>query len=201
MSDDRLLAQLAFLMEADRLKLVERRSAVAGGVRRENSAEHSWHLALFALVLAERAAEPVDLLRVLTMLLLHDVVEIDAGDTYVYDTAGRETQEAREAAAADRLFALLPPDQAEGLRAAWDEFEAAHTAEARFAAALDRLQPLLLNHAAQGRSWRDNDVHAGQVLARSEGIRMGSVDLWALAREVVDDAVGKGYLAPPAPSA
>ena len=129
---------------------MERRTTIVGGGRRENSAEHSWHLALFALVLAEHADEPVDVARVVTMLLLHDLVEVDAGDTFIYDEDGLASKAEREAAAADRLFGLLPDDQGTGLRALWEEFEARQTPDARFAAALDRLQPVLLNDANDG---------------------------------------------------
>ena len=189
-----LARRLAFLLEADRLKQVERRSLVVGGERRENSAEHSWHLALFALVLAEHAAEPVDVARVVAMLLIHDLVEIDAGDTFAYDEAANVDRVERERAAADRLFALLPEGQDADLRALWEEFEARATPDARFAAALDRLQPILLNHATEGRVWRTHGVTAERIRARNAHIVEGSSDLWAAARAAIDEAVAKGWI-------
>ncbi len=193
---DRLADQLAFLLEADRLKHVLRRTTIADGSRRENSAEHSWHLALFAAVLAEHAAEPVDVSRAIRMLLIHDVVEIDAGDTFAYDDAARVTKQSREQDAADRLFALLPDDQAAEWRALWDEFEAGRTPDARFAAAIDRLQPILLNHASGGVAWREHGIRAGQVRARNRRTRQAAPALWDHAQQVIDAAVADGHLAP-----
>lgn len=184
--------QLAFLLEADRLKGIERMTRLLDGSRRENSAEHSWHLALFALVLHDHADEPVDLLRVLTMVLLHDLVEIDAGDTFAYDDAGHETKAEREQAAAERLFGLLPPDQGPGLRAIWDEFEHGQSAEARFALALDRLQPVLLNHARGGGPWRDHGVSVERVLDRNRVIEHGSRLLWSEAERRVRELEARG---------
>jgi putative hydrolase of HD superfamily len=189
-----LARRLAFLLEADRLKRVERQSSITGGDRRENSAEHSWHLALFALVLADHAPDDVDANRVVAMLLLHDLVEIDAGDTFVYDEAAHADKVEREQAAADRLYALLPDDQASSLRALWEEFEERATPDARFAAALDRLQPLLLNHANHGEPWLRHGITADRVRARNAHIADGSPDLWAAARETIDDAVAQGWL-------
>lgn len=194
MSDDRLEAQLTFLLEADLLKGVERRNLVLQGERRENTAEHSWHLALFALVLAEHSDEPVDVGRAVAMLLLHDLVEIDAGDTFAYDMAAHADKHEREEAAADRLFALLPDGQAASLRALWDEFEAAETPEARFANAVDRLQPLLLNHAARGVSWREHGITAERIREVNGRIALGSAPLWEAAQRRIDDAVERGYV-------
>ncbi len=191
---DRLGKQLAFLLEADRLKQVERRTTIIGGLRRENSAEHSWHLALFALVLAEHADEPVEVARVITMLLLHDLVEIDAGDTFVYDDEAMASKAARELAAADRLFGLLPAGQGGSLRALWEEFEACATPDARFAAALDRLQPVLLNYANDGGGWREHQVEAARVRAVNRPIAEGSAALWAAALARIDDAVARGLI-------
>ncbi len=193
---NRLAAQLAFLLEADRLKQVERRTSIVGGARRENTAEHSWHLALFALVLAEHADEPVDLHRVMAMVVLHDLVEIDAGDTFAYDEAGAATRAAREQQAADRLFGLLPDDQGAALRALWEEYERGDTADARFALALDRLQPVVLNHANDADAWARHGVSAGRVLARNAVIGDGSAALWAEAQARVADAVARGLLEP-----
>jgi putative hydrolase of HD superfamily len=192
----RLAEQLAFLLEADRLKRVERRSRIVGGERRENTAEHSWHLALFALVLAEHADEAVDVGRVVAMVLLHDLVEIDAGDTFAYDEEGMETKAAREAAAADRLFGLLPAGQGDHLRGLWEEFEARQTPDARFAAALDRLQPMLLNLANDGGGWTEHGITADRVRARNRVIGDGSAMLWSVVSGRLDDAVARGVVAP-----
>lgn len=190
----RLDEQIAFLLEADRLKGVLRRSKLADASRRENSAEHSWHLALFAAILVEHAAEEVDLLRVVRMLLVHDLVEIDAGDTFAYDAEATETKIQRERRAADRLFALLPEDQAEEWRALWDEFEARETTDARFAAAVDRLQPVLLNHASGGASWVEHGISADQVIAFNRHIEEGAPLLWDHAKRVIADATEAGHL-------
>ena len=155
--------QIRFIVEIDRLKTVLRQNYLADGTRRENTAEHSWHVALMALVLAEHAAAPVDRARVLELLLVHDLVEIDAGDTFAYDSQGTETKLAREQAAADRIFGLLPEAQARELRALWDEYEAEETPEARFALSLDRLMPMLHNALTEGRAWRANGVIADKV--------------------------------------
>jgi putative hydrolases of HD superfamily len=192
---DRLVDQLAFLVEADQLKTVLRQSLITDGSRRENSAEHSWHLALFALVLAEHADEPVDLPRVVTMLLLHDLVEIDAGDVFIYDDAARAATEVEEQAAAERLFALLPAEQGEPMRALWEEFEAKETADARFAAAVDRLQPLLLNLANEGETWRRHGITGDRVREVNSKIGRGSSRLWAHAQALLDQAEADGHLA------
>jgi len=190
----RLSQQIDFLIEIDKAKRILRQSLIADGSRRENDAEHSWHLALMAAVLCEYAGEPVDLLRVIKMLLVHDLVEIDAGDTFAYDDAGYETKLARERAAAERIFGLLPPDQAGEYRALWEEFEACETPEARFAAALDRLQPILLNHRTRGATWKKHGVTKERVLERNQGIAKGSAALWRLARALIEDAAARGYL-------
>lgn len=191
----RLADQLRFVLEADRLKSVLRRNTLRYGTRQENSAEHSWHLSLMAITFAEYAPRGTDLARVITMLVIHDLVEIDAGDTFVYDDAAVATQAERERAAADRIFALLPPGQAAELRAAWDEFEDRRTPEARFARALDRLQPLLINHGTGGGTWRRHDITADRVRARIPVIEEGSTALGAYAADLVEDAVRRGLLA------
>ena len=189
--------QIRFLMEADKLKQVLRRSHLNGKQRRENSAEHSWHLTLMALVLAEHAATAdMDLIRVLKMLVVHDLVEIDAGDTFAYDEAAKRDQHEREQRAADRIFPLLPPEQAAELRAVWDEFEARQSAEARFALALDRLQPILLNYFNGGPGWQEHGVTAPQVRALNASIGEGSPELWRYAQELIDAAVRHGFLTP-----
>ena len=194
--DERLGQQFRFLSEADRLKTVIRRSRIADASRRENTAEHSWHLTLFALVLQDHAAGPIDVWRVVQMLILHDLVEIESGDTPLYDTVQAVSQDARERAAADKIFGLLPSEQGRTLRALWDEFEAAATVDARFAKALDRLQPILLNHVVGGGTWTDYDVDEDRVRALTRRISDGSPTLWAAAQTVFADAVAQGWLQP-----
>jgi putative hydrolase of HD superfamily len=194
---DPLDSQLRFVLEADRLKSVLRQSTLLDGSRRENSAEHSWHLALMAVVLDQYAPPGTDLGKVTTMVLLHDLVEIDAGDLYVYaDEAAQQRQAEAERAAAGRLFGLLPAEQGAALRALWDEFELRVTPEARFARALDRLQPILANYHAGGKTWQANGITADQVLARVRLIEDGSAALGGYARDLIADAVHRGYLAP-----
>ena len=190
--NQRLARQLDFLIEMDRLKGVLRRSPLADGSRVENSAEHSWHLALMAIVLSACADEPVDAAHVIRMLLVHDIVEIDAGDTYAYDAAGNRDKAAREQRAADRLFGLLPDDQAADLRALWDEFEARATPEARFANALDRLSPLLHNYLNDGRVWREHGVALDQVRQRMAPVAEGSAVLGAVVEALLADSQARG---------
>ena len=194
MTSQRLAQQLQFILEVDRLKDILRRNMVTAGDRFENDAEHSWHLALMATVLAEYANADIDVNRVIRMLLVHDIVEIDAGDAFVYDEAAREGKAARERAAADRIFALLPSDQCSEFRALWDEFEGHASPEARFAAAIDRLQPLLLNHATRGASWSRHSITADRVLHLNATIDHGSSSLWEHAQRMIDDAIEQGYL-------
>lgn len=185
-TDRRLADQLAFLVEIDRLKTVLRMTCVVGESRRENSAEHSWHLALMAPVLAEYAPEEVDLQRVMTMVLLHDVVEIDAGDTFAFDEAAHHDKEAREQAAARRIFGLLPDDQGVAFRALWEEFEEGRTADARFANALDRLQGALQNLKNGGGTWRDHGISRERILQRQRPIEAGAPPLWPVLVDMVD---------------
>ncbi len=192
--DDRLERQIRFVMELDKLKSVIRRTLILGGVRDENSAEHSWHLALMAVLLAEYADQPVDLARVVKMALVHDVVEIDAGDTFCYDEQACRDKDAREQQAAERIFNLLPADQAAEFRALWEEFEARVTPESRFANAMDRLQPLLLNYHAEGKSWRAHGVTSDRVIKRCQPIEEGSKHLWDYGRSLIEAAVEKGYV-------
>jgi putative hydrolase of HD superfamily len=192
----RLHRQIEFIVEVDRLKEVLRRNVLTVSRRRENDAEHSWHLCLCVLVLAEHADAPrLDVLRVLKMLIVHDLVEIDADDTFAYDTAGVSQQHEREGRAAERIFGLLPEDQARELRALWDEFEAHQTPEAIFAAAVDRFQPMLLNARTDGHSWRAHDVSASQVMVRGTPIREASTSLWEYVVYMIREAVSAGYLA------
>lgn len=194
MKDNRLSRQLDFLIEIDRLKQIVRRSPLADGSRLENSAEHSWHLAMMALVLAEYANEPVDLARVVKMVLVHDIVEIDAGDTYAYDTNGNHDKAERELRAAERLFNLLPADQARELRSLWDEFETRRTAEARFANALDRLMPLVHNYLNEGRVWQANHVTVDQIQQRMAPVAEGSAVLGSVVETVLINSLERGYL-------
>ena len=190
--------QIGFLLEADRLKTVLRQSTLTDRSRRENSAEHSWHLALMALVLAEHAPPGTDLSRVIAMVVVHDLVEIDAGDLSVYAPEAEQARQRRaERAAADRIFTLLPPGQASALRALWDEFEERATVEARFARALDRLQPMLINMMTGGGTWRSPGVTADRALARVALVEDGSPSLGAYARDMIDRAVERGILDPP----
>ncbi|MEV5826627.1 HD domain-containing protein [Spirillospora sp. NPDC052242] len=190
----RLAAQIAFIVEVDRLKTVLRRSVLVADDRRENDAEHSWHLALMVAVLAEHADEPVDVGRTLKLVLVHDLVEIYAGDTFLYDAEGAATQERREREAADRLFALLPDDQAVEFRDLWEEFEERRTPEARFAKAMDRLQPLLLNYNNRGGTWRTPGVTDADVRRRKSVIGDASADLWAYARTLIDEGARRGWV-------
>jgi putative hydrolase of HD superfamily len=192
--EERLARQLAFCLELDRVKDIFRRNTLADGSRHEGDAEHQWHVAVMAMILAEYADEPVDVTRVLTMLLLHDVVEIDAGDTFLYDTAARAAAVDKERAAADRIFGLLPDDQRDQYRALWDEFEAKESPDARFAGALDRLQPMLLNAAGGGAGWRDNGVVASQVAGNAATIAAASSTLADVARALVAGVVADGIL-------
>ena len=196
MNDERLMRQIEFLVEIDRLKHVLRRTYLPGTDRNENTAEHSWHLALAALVLAEHASEPVDLARVVRMTLVHDIVEIDAGDTFFYDAIGALDKAEREERAAERIFGLLPPDQAADFRAAWEEFERRETPEARFASALDRFMPLLHNYLTEGRPWRQHGVAGEQVMDMTARIEPGSPTIAAFARALVTDAMDAGYFDP-----
>lgn len=192
---ERLARQIAFIAEIDKLKSILRQSYLMNRSRQENDAEHTWHLAMMALVLAEHANHPVDLHRVIQMLLVHDLVEIDAGDTILYDDKGQKDKEERERRAADRIFGLLPEDQARELRTLWDEFEARETPESRFAAAIDRFQPMLHNYRTEGMTWQKHGITSDRVLARNRHIGEGSARLWDHAEAMIHDAVRKGYLA------
>jgi putative hydrolase of HD superfamily len=191
---DRLERQLAFLVEADRLKTVLRQTTLSDSSRRENSAEHSWHLALAAVVLSPYVDESVDITRVVRMVLVHDLVEIDAGDTFAYDVAANVGREARELLAAERIFGLLPPEQGRALHALWTEFEAQESPDARVATALDRLQPLLNNFHSGGGSWRTHAVSRAQVLRRMEPIRGALPALWPTVLGIVERSCELGYI-------
>jgi putative hydrolase of HD superfamily len=194
MADDRLRSQIEFIIEVDRLKQVLRRTYLMDGSRRENSAEHSWHLVLSAWILLEYTSETIDLAHVIKLLLVHDIVEIDAGDTFAYDAEAHVDKDEREQAAAGRIFGLLPGDQRDELRALWDEFEALVTPEARFARAVDMLIPMLHNLHSGGIAWKEHGVTREQVLRRQKQIDAGSGELWRLAQSIVAEAVEHGYL-------
>lgn len=184
--NERLKKQMEFVLELDKLKHVMRQSYVADGSRHENDTEHSWHLALMAMILSEYANEKVDMLRVIKMVLIHDAVEIDAGDTYAYDIAGNATKRQWEVAAAERIFNILPKDQAEEMRNLWEEFEACNTPEAKFANVLDRVQPVMLNDITGGRAWREHDVAVSQVMERNKKTKAGSEELWEYVKDIID---------------
>lgn len=183
MDRTRMDKQYDFLREIDKEKSIFRQTYLADGSRKENDAEHSWHLAMMAMLMCEHANELVDRLHVMEMVLIHDLIEIDAGDTYAYDTAGNKTKRERELKAADRLFNILPKDQADRLRGLWDEFEENITPEARFANSLDKMQPLMLNDASGGKSWTEHDVHNSQVYKRNERTHEGSEAMWKYSDE------------------
>ncbi len=195
MDTERLEKQLGFITEADKMKHILRRTLLIDGSRRENDAEHSWHLALMAVVLKEYAAEPaVSVERVLQMVTVHDLVEIYAGDTFAFDEAGNTDKEERERNAADRLFALLPGDQAQEIRELWTEFDAMETPDARFAASLDRLQPFLHNSLTGGHTWKLGSVTKAQVFKRMDIVRTAMPALWPYVERVIEEGAGKGWI-------
>lgn len=192
---DRLKKQMNFICEIDKLKHIERQSALTDGTRQENDSEHSWHIAAMAILLYEYSnVQNIDLLKVLKMLLIHDLVEIDAGDTFLYDTLGNSTKEKRENEAAERIFGLLPPDQASEMKALWTEFETRESPEARFAFAMDALQPLLLSFKNKGWSWKKHAVVKSQIIKTKEPIKIGSRDLWEFAKTIIEESVEHGFL-------
>ena len=192
--DDRLEKQLAFSLEIDKEKNVFRQTHLSGHGRRENDAEHAWHMAIMAWLLREYANEDVDITKVMLMCLIHDIVEIDAGDTYAYDAENLKTQKAREDAAKERIFFLLPDDQRDALTALFDEFEAYETAEAKFAHAMDNLQPLLLNDSNDGGDWKEHGVTAETIYGRHRMTRLGSETLYQVTDRIIRENVRKGNL-------
>lgn len=194
MEKNRLEKQIEFILELDKIKSIVRQTYLSNGERKENDAEHSWHLALMCFTLSEYANEPIDVLKTMKMVLLHDVIEIDAGDTYAYDTAGNETKRERELEAAKRIFPILPKEQAEEYRSLWDEFEERKTPEAKFARMLDNVQPVLLNHASGGKSWREHGVKKSQVMGRNERTHEGSEEIWSYLKNIIDENVKKGNI-------
>ena len=192
----RFQKQIEFIIEVDKLKHVLRQTILMDRSRRENSAEHSWHIALLVFLLAEYSRETdIDLFHVMKMLVIHDLVEIDAGDTYCYDDKGRQDQAQREEIAADRVFGLLPSDQAKEFRALWDEFEKRETAESRFANAMDRVQPFLHNYFTNGQTWQANKINSRQVHERMRPVKDGAPEFWDYVNNLIEDAVKKGILA------
>lgn len=195
MEKDRMDKQFKFCLEADKEKNIKRQTYLSDGVHKENDAEHAWHMSLMALVLSEYANEEIDLLKTISMILIHDIVEIDAGDTYAYDETAKQSQREREEKAADRIFDMLPADQKIKFRALWEEFEAAETKEAKFARAMDNLQPLMLNNATGGKSWEERGVRISQILKRNEITPKGSEELWEYAYEnMIRPNVEKGKI-------
>ena len=192
--NERMEKQLAFSLEIDKVKNVFRQTHLSNSGRNENDAEHSWHMAVMAYLLREYANEEVDIAKVMLMCLIHDIVEIDAGDTYAYDTKGLQTQKAREDAAKERIFSLLPEDQKNELTALFDEFEAYETAESRFAHAMDNFQPLMLNNSNDGGDWRAHDVTAEQVYKRQGKTKLGSEKLFEVTDQILQDNIHRGNL-------
>ena len=190
----RLEKQIKFILEIDKLKQIFRQTYLLDQTRRENDAEHSWHLSILALFLNEHSNVPINTSRVVEMTLIHDIVEIDAGDTFAYDIEHAKTQMEREQKAAARIFSILPNDQKDYLRSLWDEFEAGKTPESKFARAIDRVQPLLHNCYTEGRAWKANGVKLSQVLDRNRHIEDGSKELWTFMKSLIFEAAEKGYL-------
>ena len=183
MNQERLDKQIEFIREIDKEKLIGRQTYLADASRKENDAEHAWHMAIMTVLLSEYANEKIDVLKTITMLLIHDLVEIDAGDTYAYDEEGKKTQKEREQKGADRIFGMLPEDQGAYLRGLWEEFEAQQTPEAKFARTMDNFQPVILNDASKGKSWAEKGVHLSQILKRNEKTGEGSEELWKYSYE------------------
>lgn len=194
MQTDHLLQQVAFIKEIDKIKYILRKTRLFHSDRHENDAEHSWHLAMMTLVLAGHSNEPIDVLKVLKMVLIHDIVEIDAGDTFIYDNQKNHTNTNEELAAARRIFGLLPQKQAEEFIAIWQEFEDGHTAEAKFAKTMDRFEPLLQNTSNDGGTWKEFDVPYQKVYDKKKAIKEGSSTIWAYAENLINESVRKGIL-------
>lgn len=192
---DRIEKQFQFIEEIDKEKLIGRQTYLTDAVRKENDAEHAWHMAIMTILLSEYANEEIDVLKTVTMLLIHDIVEIDAGDTYAYDAEGKKTQREREEKAADRIFGMLPEDQAKKFRELWEEFEAKETAEAKFARAMDNVQPMMLNSRTDGKAWMEHGVHLSQILKRNAITPEGSKTLWNYAQKhFIEPNVKKGRI-------
>lgn len=190
----KLEQQIQFIVEIDKVKNIFRQTYLADRNRKENDAEHSWHIALMAYLLQEYADEPVDVGRVMLMVLIHDLVEIDAGDTYAYDSKGNETKRQRETAAADRIFGILPDAQRDDLRALWEEFEEYRTADAKYAHMLDNFQPILLNDASGGQSWAEHGVKRSQIYKRNEHVEEISKEVWNCMQNIVEKHIEEGHV-------
>lgn len=194
MFSSELLKQIDFIKEIDKLKYIQRKTKLFNSDRNENDAEHSWHLALMAMVLVEHANEKIDLLKVMKMVLIHDIVEIDAGDTFIYDMQKNHSNTEEERLAANRIFGLLPEDQGKEFIAVWEEFEAGETAEAKFARAMDRLEPLLQNSSNNGGTWNEPGVNYSKVYAKKSVIKEGAEKIWEYAETLINEGVKKGIL-------
>ena len=194
MQPDDLSKQISFIKEIDKIKYIQRKTKLFNSDRPENDAEHSWHLAMMTIVLAEHADTPVDVLKVLKMVLIHDIVEIDAGDTFIYDTTKSHSNTDNELMAAKRIFGLLPAEQADEFIAIWEEFETGETNEAKFAKSMDRLEPLLQNTSNDGGTWKEFDVDYHQVYEKKKVIKDGSTSLWKYAENLINESVEKGIL-------
>lgn len=191
---NRLQEQVQFIVETDKAKNIFRQTYLADAQRKENDAEHSWHLALMAYLLQEYSHEPVDVPKVMLMVLIHDLVEIDAGDTYAYDAEGATTKQSRETVAADRIFGILPEEQGKHFRSLWEEFEAYETADAKYAHMLDNFQPLLLNDASQGKSWKEHQVKKSQIYKRNEKVRETFPEIWQCMSGIIDRYIESGHV-------
>lgn len=191
---DKLLKQISFIKEIDKLKYIQRKTKLFNSERHENDAEHSWHLAMMAIVLAEHSDKPIDILKVVKMVLIHDIVEIDAGDTFIYDTTKNHSNTDEELLAAKRIFGLLPAEQAEEYIAIWEEFEEGITDEAKFAKSMDRLEPLLQNTSNNGGTWTEFNVSYEKVYAKKKAIKNGSTSIWNYAENLINESVEKGIL-------
>lgn len=191
---ERIDKQFEFIREIDKEKEITRHTFLADASRRENDAEHAWHMAIMTILLREYANEEIDVLKTITMLLIHDIVEIDAGDTYAYDEKGKENQAEREEKAANRIFNMLPEDQAEKMIALWHEFEAQKTPEAKFARCMDNIQPMMLNDASNGLAWEENQVKISQILKRNERTAEGSKVLWDYMKHILQKNMDEGHI-------
>lgn len=194
MNTSNFLQQVAFIKEIDKLKYIQRKTKLFNSDRPENDAEHSWHLAMMTIVLAEHSDKPIDVLKVVKMVLIHDIVEIDAGDTFIYNTTKSHTNTEEELLAAKRIFGLLPKEQAEEFIAVWEEFEAGETDEAKFAKAMDRFEPLLQNTSNNGGTWAEFNVPYQKVYDKKKAIKQGSKSIWSYAENLINESVEKGIL-------
>lgn len=194
MQTEDLIKQIEFIKEIDKLKYIQRRTKLFGSDRNENDAEHSWHLAMMAIILSKHSNAAIDVLKVVKMVLIHDIVEIDAGDTFIYDTAKSHVNTHEERAAAERIFGLLPAEQAEELITIWEEFEAGETDEAKFARSMDRLEPLLQNVSNQGGTWKEYNVDYQKVYDKKQVIKNGSATIWSYAEKLIEESVANGIL-------